>query len=159
MKVGLNTDGFAHLPLEAMLDRVAQMGLQAVELGLGGWSSAPHVNVDELLESVAARERLLGAVRERGLTISALNCSGNQLHLGAIGPADTELAYKTVRLAGLMHIERVIMMSGLPGGPGDANPNWITSSWPLEAMEILEWQWQQRALPWWKAFVPEAQSV
>lgn len=48
------------------------------------------------------------------------------------------------------------MMSGLPGAPGDKSPNWITSSWPLEAMEILEWQWRERVLPWWRAFAPAA---
>lgn len=158
MKIGLNTDGFAHLALEPMLDRVAQLGMSTVEFGMGGWSSAPHVNIDRLLASARDREHLSAAVRDRGLSISALNCSGNQLHPGETGSNDSALAYKTLELAGLLGVERVVMMSGLPGGPGDANPNWITSSWPLEAMQILDWQWQERALPWWKAFAPQAEK-
>jgi hypothetical protein len=31
------------------------------------------------------------------------------------------------------------------GAPGDVYPNWITSSWPPESMEILEWQWKEKA--------------
>lgn len=158
MKIGLNTDGFGALPLDKCLDRVAELGIQCVEFGMGGWSSAPHVNIGELLGSASARDRLLGMVRERGLEISALNCSGNQVHPGAIGPNDSKLAYDTVELAGLLGVQRIVMMSGLPGGPGDMHPNWITSSWPLEAMDILEWQWSERVLPWWRNFVPVAEE-
>ena len=43
-----------------------------------------------------------------------------------------------------------VQMSGLPGGgPDEKTPNWITSSWPLEAMEMLEWQWSERVIPFW----------
>ena len=39
---------------------------------------------------------------------------------------------------------RVVMMSGCPGGPGDANANWVTTAWPPEAARVLEWQWPSR---------------
>src|SRR5262249_33636812 len=71
---------------------------------------------------------------------------------------DTKLAHKTIQLAELLGVHRVVMMSGLPAAPGDSAPNWITSSWPPEAMEILEWQWTECVLPWWRHFVPEAQN-
>ena len=158
MKIGLNTDGFGAFGLDDCLDRIAGLGLDCVEFGMGGWSSAPHLAIDELLGSAAARDRLLGKLRERGLEISALNCSGNQLHPGPVGPDDSRLAEKTLDLAAQLGVGRVVMMSGLPGAPGDSHPNWITSSWPLEAMEILEWQWTERALPWWKAFAPRAEA-
>jgi sugar phosphate isomerase/epimerase len=87
-------------------------------------------------------------VRERGLAISALNCSGNPLHpTEEIGSTDAALARKAVDLAKLLGVSRVVMMSGLPGARGDLYPNWITSSWPSEAIEILEWQWNEKALP------------
>lgn len=156
MKIGLNTDGLGQLPLDRCLDTVAEIGLKTVEFGLGGWSSAPHVNIDALHVSATERDTLQAKVKERGLSISALNCSGNPLHPGPIGPADTQLAYRTVEVAAKMGIDRVVMMSGLPGAPGDSHPNWITSSWPLEAMEILEWQWTERALPFWRDFAAHA---
>jgi sugar phosphate isomerase/epimerase len=159
MKIGLNTDGFGALPIDKCLDQVAELGLTHVEFGLGGWSSAPHVDIADLLANAASRDRLKGMLKERGLEISALNCSGNQLHPGDIGPNDTKLAYDTLELASLLGIERIVMMSGLPaGGPDDKNPNWITSSWPLEAMEMLEWQWNERVLPFWKPFAKAAEA-
>jgi sugar phosphate isomerase/epimerase len=158
MKIGLNTDGFAHLSLEECLNRTAELGLRAVEFCLGGWSNAPHLNVDEALSNASVREVLIGKVRDRGLEISALNCSGNQLHPGKIGTDDSKLAYKAIELAELLAVDRVVMMSGLPAAPGDSAPNWITSSWPPEAREILEWQWTERVLPWWREFAAAARK-
>jgi sugar phosphate isomerase/epimerase len=158
MKIGLNTDGFGHLSLEECLNRTAELGLKTVEFCLGGWSNAPHLNVDEALSNASVREVLIGKVRDRGLEISALNCSGNQLHPGMIGTDDSKLAYKAIELAELLAVDRVVMMSGLPAAPGDSAPNWITSSWPPEALEILEWQWTKRVLPWWREFAPAARK-
>ena len=48
------------------------------------------------------------------------------------------------------------MMSGLPAGaPGDKTPNWFTStvSWPDYMVESVRYQWEDVAIPWWKAFV------
>ncbi|ODT77382.1 MAG: hypothetical protein ABS76_26710 [Pelagibacterium sp. SCN 64-44] len=160
MKIGLNTDSLGALDLAATLDFAAELNLDCVEFGLGGWSSAPHVTVDRLLAEPSERVRLQGMLRERNLTISALNASGNPLHPGSIGPADSKLARDAIELAGLLGVKRVIMMSGLPGGgPDEKTPNWITSSWPLEAMEMLEWQWSERVIPFWKDLAPMAEAA
>jgi sugar phosphate isomerase/epimerase len=109
---------------------------------------APHVQIGALLTDAGARDRLTGLLRDRGLAISALNASGNPLHPSEIGPSDTKLAHDAIALAKMLGVGRVIMMSGLPGGgPDEKTPNWITSSWPLEAMEMLEWQWTERVIP------------
>jgi len=159
MKIGLNTDSFGALSLPQCLDQVAELDLSHIEFGLGGWSSAPHVEMGELLASASARDRLLGQLNERGLQLSALNCSGNQLHPGETGRNDSQLAYNTLELATLLGVERIVMMSGLPaGGPGDQCPNWITSSWPLESMQMLDWQWNERVIPWWKVYAKAAQD-
>jgi sugar phosphate isomerase/epimerase len=41
-------------------------------------------------------------------------------------------------------------MSGLPGAHGDSSPNWVTTSWPPENLDILDYQWNQVAIPYWK---------
>ncbi|WP_298282399.1 sugar phosphate isomerase/epimerase [Acidocella sp.] len=159
MKIGLNTDGLADLGLEETLDYAASLGLDCVEFGLGGWSSAPHVDIGALLASAAMRDQLLGRLHDRKLTISALNASGNPLHPGEIGPNDSRLARDAITLAAELGVSRVIMMSGLPGGgPEEKMPNWITSSWPPEAMKMLEWQWRERVIPFWKEIAPLASA-
>ena len=49
------------------------------------------------------------------------------------GTPHQEVTSKTIRLAGILGVERVVTMSGCPGGPGDANANWVTTAWPPEA--------------------------
>jgi sugar phosphate isomerase/epimerase len=159
MKIGLNTDSLGALGLAETLDHAASLGLDCVEFGLGGWSSAPHLDIGVLLADAAERDRLQGMLRERGIMISALNASGNPLHPGDVGPKDSQLARDAITLAAELGVGRVVMMSGLPGGgPEENTPNWITSSWPLEAMDMLEWQWTERVIPFWKELAPFAQT-
>lgn len=66
---------------------------------------------------------------------------------------------KTIKLAALMGVPRVVMMSGCPGGPGDANPNWITTSWPPECRAILTYQWDQVLIPYWRDLVAYANGL
>lgn len=48
----------------------------------------------------------------------------------------------------------IVMMSGLPAGcPGDKTPVWITTSWPPETQDILDYQWNEVAIPKWKELV------
>jgi len=153
MRIGLVSDSLGNLPFEAMLDTAARNGIEGIELNTGNWSSAPHLDLAGLLASGPARARFLEAFRSRGLTLTALNCSGNTLH-PLTGPAHDQVARDTIRLSGLLELSTVVMMSGLPGGCAqDLTPNWIVSSWPPETQSILEWQWNERLLPHWESLV------
>jgi sugar phosphate isomerase/epimerase len=160
MKIGLMTDSLGHLSLDKLLPALAEMGLECIEFGCGNWSTAPHVNLAELLNGAAARREFLAQVAHHGLEISALNCSGNQLHPGPQGAAHDGVVRKTFQLANLMGIDRVVMMSGLPaGGPGDQHPNWITTVWPPENLETLRWQWEEVAIPYWRQLSSYARNL
>lgn len=151
MELGLVTDSLASMPFEEMLSTAAGLGITAIELPTGGWSSAPHCDVRGLLADAAARDRFAGTVRDHGLRISALNINGNQLH-PVIGPEVDSLVHATVDLAHELGVGTVVLMSGLPGGaPGDSTPNWVTTSWPPETQTILDYQWNEVAIPYWKA--------
>jgi sugar phosphate isomerase/epimerase len=141
-----------------MLKASAELGLEMLEFACGNWSSAPHVNLDEMLESESARKTFLAKVKDHGLTISALNCSGNPLHPGNKGKLHHEITLKTFQLAKLLKIDRIVMMSGLPGGPGDANPNWIVTDWPPECQTILQYQWDEVIVPYWRDLAIEAKK-
>jgi sugar phosphate isomerase/epimerase len=153
MKIGMVTDSLGSLSFEQVLDAAAELGLDCVEFATGNWSTAPHVDIDRLLASKVARDRFLGAIKERRLSISALTCNGNQLHPGRSGKEHDKVVRKTIELAPMLGVDRVVLMSGLPGGKGDRHPNWITVAWPPEASEVLEWQWNDVALPYWRELV------
>ena len=53
----------------------------------------------------------------------------------------------------MIGVENVILMSGCPGAKGDKHPNWITVAWPPETTEILEWQWNEVLIPYWRDLV------
>lgn len=158
MRIGLNTDSLGHLPFDEALETAAHLGVETVELCCGGWSSAPHVNLDLLLEKESERKNFLAKIRDRGLEIDALNCSGNQLAPGERGKSNDRVVRNTMKLANLLDVHRVVMMSGLPGGPGDKNANWITTAWPPECHEILRYQWEEVAIPYWRELVNYARE-
>ena len=156
MRIGLNTDSLGHLSFDEMLETAAGLGVETLEMCCGGWSSAPHVNLDLLLEKESERETFLAKIRDHDLEIDALNCSGNQLSPGERGKLDDRVVRNTMKLAQLMGVHRIVMMSGLPGGPGDQNANWITTAWPPECHEILRYQWEDVAIPYWRDLVSKA---
>ena len=142
------------MPFAAMLDFCVAQGVQAVEIGTGNWSGAPHIDLDELLGSETARQRWMDQLRRRDIALCALNCSGNPLAF----QKDWEVTEKTFRLAKLLGVEKIVMMSGLPGGcPEDRTPTWIVTSWPPETEEILRYQWKA-AVPVWKALAARARD-
>lgn len=159
MPIGLVTDSLAHMSLDQMMSTAAELGIEALEVCCGNWSSAPHVCVTALIEDTRSRNTFADSVRDYGLAISALNCSGNPLHPGESGRQHREVTSQTIRLAGMLGVRRVVLMSGCPGGPGDANANWITTAWPPEAARVLQWQWDEAVIPYWRGLVAEAGSA
>lgn len=149
MKLGIVTDSLADYTLEDMLDTCVRLGIEEVEFPTGGWSTAPHCKVSELLADDDSLRAFKAAVEDRGLRISALNANGNQLH-PVIGQDVDRVLRDTVELAHRLEVPTVVCMSGLPGGgPEERTPNWVTTSWPPETQDILNYQWNDVALPYW----------
>lgn len=161
MKLALCTDVLGNLSFADMLDRVKQYGINGVEMTAGGWSPCPHVNTEELLESPEKLAIFRSELEKRGMEIVALNCSGNPLAPGELGKKHAASSYRTVELAAKLGVKKIVMMSGLPGGcPEDKIPNWITStiSWPDYMPGVIDYQWNQVAIPWWQAFARHAEE-
>jgi sugar phosphate isomerase/epimerase len=159
MKIGMITDSLGNLSFDEMLRASAELGLETLEFACGNWSSAPHIDLAAMLDSAATRAEFVAKVHDHGLTIAALNCSGNPLHPGPQGKQHRQVTEDTIRLASLMGIDRVVMMSGLPGGPGDANPNWIITDWPPECADIQRYQWDDCIIPYWRDLVTFANNL
>lgn len=157
MKIGLITDSVGHLSLDEALDVAVRFGLSSVEIATGNWSEAPHADLAALVASADAREQLERAVTDRGLTISALNANGNQLH-PVSGPHHDQVVRDSIAVAAALGVPTVVLMSGLPGGPGDSSANWITTSWPPENLAVLEYQWNEVAIPYWKDLAAHARA-
>lgn len=153
MRIGMVSDSLSNLGFKEMLSTARQLGITGVEFNTGNWSTAPHLSLRRLVASASAREEFAAEMREAGLEIIALNCNGNQLHPVEGGDHDS-VVRDTIRLSGLLGLDKVCLMSGLPAASAeDRNPNWIVSSWPPENRRIVDWQWKERLLPYWRDLV------
>lgn len=152
MRIGILTVPFQELPFAEALDRVVDLGVTAVEIGAGGYPGSHHCPVDELLASESKRKEYMGAITSRGLVLSALSVHNNPLHpQKEIAEEADETLRKAVRLASLLDVPVVNGFSGLPAGaPQDTMPNWVTCPWPPHFLEILDYQWNEVAIPYWK---------
>src|ERR1700712_3472173 len=134
MQIGMITDSVSHLPFEQALDIAMNLGLTSVEVATGNWSEAPHADLDSLVSSHDARQEFHDKITSRGLTLSALNANGNQLH-PISGKEHDQVVRDTITVASELNVPTVVLMSGLPGAKGDSIPNWITTSWPPENLD------------------------
>ena len=161
MKLGVFTPVFGGLDTRTMLARVRALGrIQAVELGTGGWPGRDHIDPDALLADAAAADTFRSTFADAGLTISALSCHNNPLHpdAGEARAADETLR-KSVRLAERLGVPVVVTFSGCPGDfDGARHPNWVTAPWPPEFAEVLDWQWDTKAIPYWRTTTQFAQD-
>ena len=159
MQLGLLTDSLSSLTRAEALDTAAELGIETVEIGLGGryggWSPAPHADLDELLADGSAREALRRDITSRGLRLEAINAAGNPLH-PLRGQRDDRVLRGALRVAEDLGVDTVVTMSGLPGAPGDSFPAWITTVWPPENLDLLEHQWAV-AVDYWGGLAAEAE--
>jgi sugar phosphate isomerase/epimerase len=152
MKLGVFTVLFSQKNFEEMLDYVKEAGLDAVEIGTGGYPGDAHCKLNELLESEPARKEYLEQVTSRGLTISAFSCHGNPISPDkAFAEESNQVLLKTIELASLMNVPVVNCFSGTAGDhEGAKYPNWPVAPWPNEFGDILKWQWEEKLIPYWK---------
>lgn len=142
-----------NMPYTEMLDFCVEQNVHSLEIGTGNWSGAPHCDLDGLLGSETALTRWQDEMRRRNIDLCALNCSGNPLAY----EKEMEVTEKTFRLAEKLGVKKIVMMSGLPSGcPGDKTPVWVTTSWPPETQDILDYQWNEVAIPAWETIVQKA---
>ena len=150
--IGVFDPVYEHLSLDEMLERVNALGLEAMEIGTGGYPGTGHCPIDELLADAAKAKVWKKKFEDRGIRVATLSCHGNPVHPDEKHAArDRESFRKTVLLAERLDVRVIVGFSGCPGGtPTDAQPNWITYRWPPEYGQMLDWQWKEKVIPYWK---------
>ncbi len=152
MKLGLLTVATYDKTLEETAEYVSSLGVQALEIGTGGCPGKTHLNPDDYLGNADKINELKDMISRYNLEIAALSCHGNAVHpkreIAAKYHEDFE---KTVLLAQQMGIDTIVTFSGCPGGSAeDKMPNWVTCAWPEDFLEILDYQWNEVLIPYWK---------
>ncbi len=150
MKVGCFTSLLAQFSLDQVIEKLKTLGISTVELGTGNYPGDPHCKLEMLSDKKALKE-FKQKLEDNGFTISALSCHGEPLHPNPdVRKANQEVQRKTILLAEKLGIPVVVDFSGCPGdSEGAKYPNWVTSPWPPHYQELLKWQWEKVAIPFW----------
>jgi len=150
--IGVFDPAFPDLSLDQMLDKVAGYGLEAMEIGTGGYPDNHHCPLNDLLADPAKLKVWKKKFDDRNIVIGALSCHGNPVHPDTkIAGRDAQTFRSTVLLAEKLGVQVIVGFSGCPGGsPTDTTPNWVTYRWPPEYGQALDWQWNEKVVPYWK---------
>lgn len=137
--------------MDEALDLTVAVGAKAVEIAVGGQSSAPHMDVFELVGNTAKRDAFANKLSSRGLRLGAVNCSAWPLH-----PKQSDhhvaIMKAAVELASQLGVNKIVTMSGCPGdSPAAELVNWVFYPWPPEAVGLLGRQWDQ-VIVFWQEF-------
>ena len=150
--IGVFDPVYDKLSLDQMLDTMNALGLEAMEIGTGGYPNNPHCPLDELLADKSKAKAWKKKFEDKGIRVATLSCHGNPVHPDKAHAAkDAESFRKTVQLAEMLDVKSIVDVFGMPGGtPTDTQPNWITYRWPPEYGQMLDWQWKEKVIPYWK---------
>jgi sugar phosphate isomerase/epimerase len=150
--IGVFDPVFDNLSLDQMIDKISSFGIEAVEIGTGGYPGTRHCPVQELLDDPAKLRAWKKKFEDRNIQVATLSCHGNPVHPDSkVAERDAEIFRRTVLLAERLGVGVIVGFSGCPGGnPTDTMPNWATYRWPPEYGQILDWQWKEKVIPYWK---------
>lgn len=163
MKICVCENLNAKKPLEQSLKELKAVGIEAVEIGCGGYPGNDHANADVLLNDEKAFGEWLDTFKRCGVELAALSVHGNCVHPDKDVAASFEHDFRNaVLLAEKAGLNTIITFSGCPGDhPGAKYPNWVTCPWPDDFLKILDYQWNEVLIPYWKeaAAFAEAHGV
>ena len=151
MKLSVLANLYGNKSLDEALQRLTDLGVHTVELGAGGYPGKAHCDPEALLADYAKYDEFIATLKKYGVEVCALACHGNPLHPNQEMAAQFDRDFRNaVLLAEKMGVDTVIAFSGCPGDhEGAKYPNWVTCPWPEDFLTILDWQWNQKLIPYW----------
>lgn len=149
------------MKLEEAIKYLSELGVDSIEMGVGGYPGKALVDAADYLANPEKIDNLKALLKKYNLKISALACHGNPVH------PNKEIAKKfhddfvaAMHLAAKLGVETIVGFSGCPGDcENSKNPNWVTCAWPNEYGDILEWQWNEVLIPYWKKTAALAKEI
>lgn len=152
MKLSVLANLYGTKSLDETLQILTGLGVHTVEIGAGGYPGKAHCNPAELLADSKKFDEFVATFKKYDVEICALAAHGNPLHPNRELAEAYDRDFKdAVLLAEKLGIDTVITFSGCPGDHENAKlPNWVTCAWPDDYVEILNWQWNEKVIPYWK---------
>ena len=161
MKLGVMSPVLNSMSLEESLKYVNSLGVDFLEIGAGGYPGKAHLDPKDYLNNPKKVQEFKDLLKKYNIELSAVSCHGNPIH------PNKEIAKKyhdefvdAMKVAVMLGVDTIIGFSGCPGDcPESKNPNWVTCAWPDDYTQILEWQWNEVLIPYWKETVKLAKEI
>ena len=152
MKLCVLANLYGELSLEETLKKLSGMGVQAVEIGAGGFPGKAHCDPEVLLADEKKLNEWKALFDKYNIELAALACHGNAVHPDKKVAEMYDKDFRNaVLLAEKVGVDTVITFSGCPGGcAADKTPNWVTCPWPDDFLGVLDYQWNEVLIPYWK---------
>jgi len=152
MKLSVLANLFGKLSLDETLCKLKAMGIEEVEIGAGAYPGNNHCNPAALLNDETAFNGFKATFEKYDIKICAFAVHGNPVHPDKALAKSFDTDFRNaVILAGKLGVDTVITFSGCPGdSPEGKYPNWVTCPWPDDFLKVLEYQWNDVLIPYWK---------
>lgn len=161
MELSVMSPVLQSMSLDESLAYLHSLGVDSMEIGAGGYPGKAHLDPKDYLGKPEKIQELKDLLKKHEMKICAVACHGNPVH------PNKEIARQfhnefvdAMAIAVELGVDTVIGFSGCPGDCEDSkNPNWVTCAWPPEYQEILDWQWNEVLIPYWKETAALAQRM
>ena len=142
MKLGVLTNLMGDKPLDEVLAYLKPKGIEAVEIGCGGYPGKAHADPKVLLNDEAKLNEFKETIEKYGMIISGLSAHGNPLHPNKeIAKQFDDDLTDAILLAEKLGVEVINCFSGCPGDcETSKHPNWVVCPWPDDFTEVVNWQ-------------------
>lgn len=161
MKLGVMSPVLNSMSLEESLKYLNSLGVDCLEIGAGGYPGKAHLDPKDYLNNPKKVQEFKDLLKKYNIELAAVSCHGNPIH------PNKEIAKKyhdefvdAMKVAVMLGVDTIIGFSGCPGDcPESKNPNWVTCAWPDDYTQILEWQWNEVLIPYWKETAKLAKEI
>ena len=152
MKLGVMNPVLNSMSFEEALEYLNSLGVDCIEIGAGGYPGDNHLKPKELLGHPDKIEEYKALLKKNNIEIAAISCHGNPLHPNKETAESFHNQFINAILAAeALGVDTIIGFSGCPGDCDESkNPNWVTCAWPEDYLQILNWQWEEKIIPYWK---------
>ena len=160
MELGVLTNLYGDMSLDDVLAKLSAMGITMAEIGCGGFPGKAHCDPEVLLADPQALQHFKDTFAHHHMRISALSVHGNCVHPNPQVAESFEKDFQNaILLAEKLSLDTVVTFSGCPGDHSGAKyPNWVTCPWPEDFLAVLEYQWHDVLIPYWKKAVQFANN-
>ena len=160
MKLSVLANLFGSKTLDETLAVMHSLGITTVEIGAGGYPGKNQCDPAALLADDAKFDEFVATFKKYGIEICALACHGNPVHPDKATAKAFDADFRNaILLAEKLGVDTIIGFSGCPGDSPDSKyPNWVTCPWPEDFLKILDWQWNDVLIPYWKEMAAFAKA-